>query len=362
MSKRKIVVRDPETDKEKTIPAKSLSVSVDRVCRFLTENGWADVAGLTLNGERLPGSKKLSDVGYVYGDVLEVYKEQIVVWDPLRSKPITVKYKDALVSKLVEYLKKNDVQEFDELRYKGKTMNWNKRLSECGYEPGARIEIYRRRVLVVAIGDETRKLDYQNYKISDLIEDLGGSVELRYKGQIVPTHKTLEDINYIPGDELQAVKKSVRQTLSRKPMRVMAFDPLSGRSIPLSVITQKTDLVQDVFDAVKMTYSDAIDIFYGGLSVDKQKSLGEIGYTDDTSFIVYRQSETPGLEVTPPADPEPDGEAEYFQRLKSQIPDPEYQDLTRIKFPDGFDEAMRILFWDACGRDVREVQQRLLKL
>ena len=35
MSKRKIVVRDPETDKEKTIPAKSLSVSVDKVCRVL---------------------------------------------------------------------------------------------------------------------------------------------------------------------------------------------------------------------------------------------------------------------------------------------------------------------------------------
>ena len=362
MSKRKIVVRDPETD-EKTSITCTLSARVDGVCRCLRENGWGDVAGLIWNGKLLDGSKKLSEVGYASGNVLEVYREKnIVVWDPLQSRPITVPYQDVPVSKLVEHLKKKGVEEFDGLRYKGKMMN-GKRLSDCGYEPGTRIEIYRRPVIVVETGEETRKLPYQNYTIGDLIAELGGSIELKYKGLRVSNNKTLEDIKYVPGEALEGVRKSVRQTLARKTMKVMAFDPLTGKSIPLRVITQKDDLVQDVLDAVKMTFPDALDVFYGGLAVDKEKSLAEIGYTDDTSFIVYRPTETPGLEVTTAADSEPDdNEAEYLERLRSEIPEEQYQDLTRIRFPDGFDAAMKMLFWDACGRDVREVQQRLLKL
>lgn len=140
----------------------------------------------------------------------------------------------------------------------------------------------------------------------------------------------------------------------KEKVSVKVCDPLTEQilwagSAPMGV------KIQRVIDAIK---GENVEILYHGQIVPPSETLLGIGYSPDIPLLAYVKDSSNHSHSLPVKDI--DTEEAYLRQLRDTFsPD---RGLAGITFPDGFDEAMKILFWNACGRNLETVRARLASL
>lgn len=364
MSTRRVaLLEDPETGSKWEIPYTNTKITVEDILRILHDEFAFDADGLIFDGKILDKHARLSTVGYIPETTLYVHKnrttqngylnESLLVRDPQKPELICIRYRDYSVSQLRKYLCKN-IDPFDELRYNRLVLEDGHKLSDYKYRPGTEIQVHRHQNILVQFPGRPDPIEipYRNYTIQSLIQQLEaipGTPRvscLVYHQKPMKSQWQLQAIGYKCGEIFKA------QCVASDAIAITIEDPLTGSTFPLSLLN--TDTVQTVFDNAKKKYDDLIDLLFCGQTIDKTKKLGDLG--NDPRFILYRRQ---GPRLPEPVD---DRENEYLEQLRKRIPVDQQKDFEKIRFPEGFDEAMKILLWDACGQDLQTLRKRLREL
>ena len=358
-----VLLEDPETGSKWEIPYENTKITVEDILRILHDKFDIDADGLIFDGKILDRRERLSSVGYIPETTLYVHKnkttqngywnDSLLVRDPRKPELLSFRYKNYSIAALRNYLCKN-IDPFDELRYNGLVLEDGHKLSDYKYRPGTEIQVHRHQGILVQFPDRPDPIavPYQNYTIQSLIQQLEaipGTPHvsyLVYRQKRMRSHWKLESIGYKRGEIFKA------QCEPSDTITITLEDPLTGSTFPLSLLNG--DTVQTVFDNAKKKYDDLIDILFCGQTIDKTKKLGDLG--DNPRFILYRRQDPRLPEAVD------DRENEYLEQLRKRIPVDQQKEFEKIRFPEGFDEAMKILFWDACGQDLQTLRRRLREL
>lgn len=140
---------------------------------------------------------------------------------------------------------------------------------------------------------------------------------------------------------------------STEKVSVKVYDPLNEQKL-LSCSAGLGVTIQQIIRTIK---TENVEILYHGQIVPPSATLLSIGYDPNIPLFAYVKGSSNHNPSLPVKDID---EGAYLQRLRDTLsPD---RGLPAITFPDGFDEAMKILFWNACGRNLETVRARLASL
>ena len=358
--------------------------TIERISQALTRNGIL-CDGITYEGHRLTGKRTLSEIQYTPGTVMKVVSTTVTVLIGDRNMSTHMSRKSTIEELATQV--RGAVPDFRWFTYNGRSVRPSNTLADIKYEEGTPL-------VVVQTGaepetprrknkddpSETRARrgkppggdDTGDQVDTEAVLVKGGVQPVIAKGARRPARKD-DDLafeatkSHRAGDSKALGTAALTQTLPRtRPVQdtptkitIKVKNPLkeelfSVKNVPL------TSKVEVVFEQLKSKYPDLLSLVYCGRVIDTSVTLQDLGYQGETYFLMYLAG-PPQLQLVPPPE-DIDPENDYVERLRSEIPEKQLSDFQNIKFPDGFDDVMKIVFWRECNSDALQTSAKLESL